>query len=189
MKVSSLPVWQKIFLISIARAKIACGNLVAGQAVLEEAIEGSEWQWYNVLIHIAIADAHLQLALRKPKRAFRIREDQLLMLRRAGFGILLAEELLLRGKTLLAIDEVGQARQTLLKAMAAAAEQSEQAILWQILATLSDLERKSGNEVEAINLAEKAREIIDNISEHAGTDEVRSAFLSQPSVMQIRDQR
>ncbi len=191
LQLSSMPVWYYPFLVSVAEAKIACGKVVEGQAMLAEAIEGYEWQtsWSHVLIPMLIADAHLQMALGKPERVFSIREDQLQELREAGFGYRLAEELWVRGKTLLAMDKIGQAKQTLMKAVAAAGEHNERAILWQILATLSDLERRCGNKAEAEKLHGQAREIIDYISEHAGTDELRSTFLAQPSVLRILNRR
>ena len=86
------------------------------------------------------------------------------------------------------VGQVEAARSALLEARAAAEEKGERTMLWQILATLSDLERKSGHEAEAEKLRDQAREIIDYIADHAGTDELRSAFLAQPAVVRVLDQ-
>ncbi len=187
MESDSMPVWRNFFLANIAEAKIACGKLAEGQAILNEAIEAYVWNasWSNVLIPIIIADAHLQLALGTPELAFGIREDQLDQLRSAGFGLKLAEELWVRGKTLLAINQVEQAELLFLKAIDAAERQQERSILWQILADLSDLEGSTGNMAGAEKAHLQALEIVSYISEKAGADPVRSSFLGQFPVSQL----
>jgi uncharacterized protein YjaG (DUF416 family) len=61
--------------------------------------------------------------------------------------------------------------------------QEERAILWQILATLSDLEQACGDVEVAKKLRDHAREVIDDIAAHAG--EIRDVFLGQPAVVQL----
>ena len=89
------------------------------------------------------------------------------------------------GKAWLALDNTEEAKKALLEATAVAEKTSERTILWQILATLSDLERMGGNKVEAGELRGQAQKILDYIAEHAGSDELRDSFLAQPAAAQL----
>jgi hypothetical protein len=75
------------------------------------------------------------------------------------------------------------ARESLLKSKEAAEAQDERAILWKILATMSEVEKAAGNKDEAEKLLGKAREVVNDIAAHAG--EMRDVFLSQPAVVQL----
>ena len=128
---------------------------------------------------------YLQLALGKPERIFASLQEQVRKFRQAGFRYSLAEELWLRGKAWLALDKLEQAREALVSAKAVAEENGERTFLWQILATLSELESISGKQSEAEKLREQALEVIDYIAEHAGSDELRDSFLAQPDVARL----
>jgi hypothetical protein len=60
-------------------------------------------------------------------------------------------------------------------------------MLWQILATLAVVEDGRGNPAVAGELRGRAREIIDYIAAHAGDEELRASFLSQPEVAALRE--
>ena len=106
--------------------------------------------------------------------------------RQAGFRHYLAEELWLRGRVRLALGEIETARELLLEAKTTAEEKEERLYLWQILATLGDLEESLGNAAEAEEWRMQAREVIDYIAGHAGDEEdLRAAFLAQPEVVRI----
>lgn len=47
------------------------------------------------------------------------------------------------------------------------------------------LSARRGNEIEADAWRNKAREVIDYIAGHAGSEELRQAFLNQPDVREI----
>ena len=61
----------------------------------------------------------------------------------------------------------------------------ERTILWQILATISELEMNSGNQSEAEMLNSQAREIITFIADHCGSESLRDSFLTQPIVERV----
>jgi tetratricopeptide (TPR) repeat protein len=106
--------------------------------------------------------------------------------RQAGFLSNLAEELWLRGRVRLALGEVEAAKEILLEAKAIADEKQERNYLWQILATLGDLEEMRGDAAEAEKLREQACEIIHYIADRAGDEEdLRASFLAQSAVEQI----
>ena len=72
-----------------------------------------------------------------------------------------------------------------MEAKAVAEDTGERTILWQILATLGDLEGMSGNQAEAERLRREAREIVNYIAENAGSDALRDSFLAQPAVARV----
>jgi hypothetical protein len=92
----------------------------------------------------------------------------------------------LRGKARLALEDIEQAKDTLLKARAVAEGKGERTILWQILATLAGLEDKYGEEAEAEKLKYQARNVIYYIADHASdAEDLRATFLAQPAVKQV----
>ena len=70
-----------------------------------------------------------------------------------------------------------------MKAKGAAEAQEERAILWQILVTMSDLEKACGDVEVAHKLRDQTQEIVDDIVAYAG--KMRDVFLSQPTVVQL----
>ncbi|MCZ7570592.1 MAG: adenylate/guanylate cyclase domain-containing protein [Ardenticatenaceae bacterium] len=58
---------------------------------------------------------------------------------------------------------------------------------WPILFALSELEIRRGNLAEAETLRRQAREVVEYIADHAGTLELRAAFLNLPPVRAVRE--
>ncbi len=187
---SSTVAFLILFLSGVAQAKVALGELDEGQAILDQAFEAGNWDalWSNTLISASIADGHLQLALGRPERVFD-RQERVQRLRQAGLLQFLSETLWLQGKAWMAVDNLEQAKEVLLESKAVAEEKDERAILWKTLATLSDLERKFGQESEADKLQRQAQEIINDITDHAGSDELRASFMAQPEVLRVFSER
>jgi tetratricopeptide (TPR) repeat protein len=189
LRESMMPVSQTTLLTIIARVKIARGKLEEASAILDQLVEEFNWNssWSHTISMIAIADGYLQLALGKPERVFTRWQDQVREFRAAGFKRELAREWWLRGKARLALGDVDQARKALLEARAIAEEKGERTILWQILATLSELEGACGDREAAKKLRDQAREVIEYIADYAG--ELRDAFLAQPAVAAVLSER
>lgn len=108
-----------------------------------------------------MAYGQLNLAQGRPDALFAGLEGQVRPYREAGFRILLADELLLRGRAEMALGHFEAARAALLEARSVAEAQEERAALWRILATLSELEQACGNSVEARKLRDQVREMVD----------------------------
>ncbi len=187
MRESIMPTFRTYFLTDVARAKIAHGKLQEGQAILDGLLEGFAWEasWSHTIIPIWIARAHLQLALGDPQGVFGDLDEKVEGFREAGFLYELAEELCLRGRAWLSLGENERARETLLKARAVAEEKGERIILWQVLAALSELERKSGREMEAQELQGQVQELVHAIAAQAGSPELQASFLAQPQVRRV----
>jgi tetratricopeptide (TPR) repeat protein len=173
------------YFVKVARTKIACGKLDQGRAILDELVATLplDASWSFTIIEIAIGYGELHLALNQPEALFEGLDERIQPYREAGFGHLLSDELWLRGWAALALEQYDAARESLLKAKEAAEAQEERAILWKILATMSDVEEVCGRTDLAKNLREQARIVVDDIAEHAG--KMRDLFLWQPAVVQL----
>ncbi len=179
------PNFIPIYFTEAALVKIARGRMDEGRAILDEILAGlaPDAPWSYAIIPIAIGYGQLHLALGEPELLFAGLEERVQPFRTAGFIRLLADELWLRGRAALALGQYDAARESLLKAKEAAEAQEERTILWKILATLSEAEKKSGNAELANKLHGQARAVVDDIATHAG--ELRDVFLSQPAVVQL----
>lgn len=137
-----------------------------------------------MIIDIALLYGELRLASGQPGDLFAGLAEQIQLYREAGFGRLLADEHWLRGRAALAMGRYDAAHESLLKAKEAAEAQEERAILWKILATMSEVEKASSNVDSAKKLRDQAREVVHDIATHAG--EMRDVFLSQPAVARVQ---
>ncbi len=181
-----MPLFAPFFFPTIARVKIARGELQESRSLLDQA-----WERFNpeaplAVLRIAInfAEAHLDLASGNPKSVVDHLEEDVRVFRDAGVHFLMAESLWLMGKAQLSLGNVDQARAKFQEAKAEAEGSGERITLWRILADLSGLERSLGNESEAEELRVRARAVITYIADHA-PPELRATFLAQPAVRAV----
>jgi len=169
----------------VVRVKIALGKLDESRNILDELLANLplDAPFSYVIIDIALAYAEINLALGQPENIFEGLDDRMQPYRESGFGYLFADELWFRGRAALAQVQYDAAREFLLKAKETAETQDERAILWKILAAMSEMEKACGNADLADSLRDQAREIVDDIAAHAG--EMRDVFLGQQSVIQL----
>ena len=180
-----MPNFITIYLTDVARAKIACGKLDVGRAILDELLAAlpDDAAWSYIITLMAVAYGELHLAQGQPEALFYGLEERVRPYREAGFGYLLADEQWLRGRAELALGQFDSARETLLKARETAEAQEERAVLWKVLATLADAEEACEDAAAAGKLRDQARAVVTDIAEHAG--KIRDVFLGQPAVAQL----
>jgi hypothetical protein len=70
-----------------------------------------------------------------------------------------------------------------MKVKEAAENQEERAILWKILGTIIEVEKKNGNVDLARKLHGQTRAVVDDIASYTG--EMRDVFLGQQAVIQL----
>jgi len=169
----------------VVRVKIALGKLEEGRVILDELLANLplDAPFSYVIIDLALAYAEINLALGQPENIFEGLDDRMQPYRESGFGYLLADELWLRGRAALALGQYDAARESLLKAKEAAVAQDERAVLWQILASLANVEEACSDADAAERLRNEARTVVTDIAEHAG--ELRKNFLAQPDVVSL----
>jgi tetratricopeptide (TPR) repeat protein len=173
------------FFVEVARTKIALGKLEEGREILDELLAALPYDapWSFNIIDIALGYGRIHLALGQPENLFAGLEERMQPYREAGFGRMLADELWLRGRAVLALGKVDEARESFLKAKDAAEAQEERAVLWQILASLADIEEACGDADAAERLRDEARTVVADIVDHAG--KLRKKFLAQPDVVSL----
>ena len=93
----------------------------------------------------------------------------------------------LKARALLAQGDAKVAKTVLEEGRAAAEGLGSRWILWEILARLAEVEAELGDQAEATRLRIQAREIVDFIAEHAGSDELRESFLRRQAVQSLMD--
>jgi tetratricopeptide (TPR) repeat protein len=179
------PNFITVYIFEIARVKIAGGKLDEGRAILDELLKNLPLDagWSYLITEIAMGYGELNLALGQPESLFAGLEERVRPYREAGFNARLADECWLRGRAALALGQCDAAREAFLKAKEAAEAQEERAILWKILASLSELEEAYGDREAAEKLRDQAMALVDDIAAHAG--ELRDAFLAQTAVAQV----
>ena len=173
------------YFVDIVHTKIALGKLDEGRVLLDELLANLPLDavWSYDIIDIALCYGELHLALGQPENLFAGLEERFQPYREIGFDMFLADEYWLRGQAGLALGKYEAAREFLVKARQAAEAQDERAILWQILATQSELERATGDADAAERLRDQARAMVAEIAEQAGA--LREDFLAQPAVQQL----
>jgi tetratricopeptide (TPR) repeat protein len=132
----------------------------------------------------AIAVGELALAKGEFAQAVKAMDEFVATLRRFGIRLYLGDALYLEAKGLRGQGEGEQAFEILRQARAEAEALDARRILWQILATLSQIEEQRGNQNEAVKLRAQAREIVEYIAAHTPA-ELRASFLSLPKVQAL----
>ena len=100
-------------------------------------------------------------------------------------GLFSADLLLLKSKALLGLHRFEEARAGLNRAREIAEANTWRRTLWRIYDVLSQLEVQHGDKREAAKLHGLALEVVRYIADHAGSDELRDAFLSKADVRRI----
>lgn len=181
---SIVPVYRPIALSYIAQVRCLKGKVEQAEQVVSRIYQNSNLEALSVFVaHLVyLTDAYLQLALRKPEKALERTESLMKRLRRAGAHGYEAECLWLRGKALLAMEEIQRAQGSLIEARNVAARIGCRRMLWRILVELGNVAEISGRMVEAQTMRAEAREMVAYISDHCGSDEMRIAFLAMAEV-------
>jgi len=173
---------------ALAQVKIEQGDLEGAERLLAEVLEIADFEamaaHWAVFPHVA--RVHLLLADDDPESALEKANYVIGRLDQAGIRLQLAESLWLKGKVLMALGNWGQAKEALLEAKTHSEQTNGRQILWQILATLAEVEDWRGNPAAARQLRSQAGEIVDYIAANAGCEEQRVSFLIQPEVAALQ---
>ena len=184
-----LPVFKVYNLAAIALAKIANGDLAAGARIVEQGYENAnrEGSGSIMIVALSVADGHLQLASGNPQATLDRMQDVTRKLRAGNAHLYLAESLWLQARAWLAMELVDRAKQALLEAKEAAEAIGERSSLWRILVTLIEVETMGGDLPMAESHKQQLRQVVSYISDHADSEDIRTSFLSQPTLRQILD--
>ena len=138
------------------------------------------WAWSEVVL----AEISASLSAGDAARALAIADKYLAELAPGGYQHFMPEALYLKGRALVAQDDVSAARQSFEAARKVAESLGARRHLWPILAALAEIARRQGNAAEELRLGGEAIEHIAFIADRAGDH--RASFLALPAVVLIR---
>ncbi|MFQ5855112.1 MAG: tetratricopeptide repeat protein [Anaerolineae bacterium] len=183
---TQLSVFRPWVLAVLAHLHLRNDNLTEAEAAIEQGKEdlyGADSSLF--LLSCRLAEAELALRRGDYERALALTDDLLADLQEFGARIYIPQALHVQGQALLALDETEEAQARLAEARAEAKVLGSRRMLWQILATLAEIEAQRGQVAEAENLRAQAREVIRFIVDHAGRPELRATFLNLPDVRAV----
>jgi tetratricopeptide (TPR) repeat protein len=168
---------------SLARAYLTLGLPAEAEAVLQMCTPAGELTWAHS--PLMLAQAELATAQGRPPDAIRILDELVPYVRKSGLDLYLYDALYVRGTALLALRQWEQAAQALGEARSMAEAMCARRLLRQILAALAEVEHAQANPGEAERLRGLAREHVDFVALHAGSDELRGTFLARPETQDV----
>ena len=157
-------------LISYALFELASNQLDTAAATLAECLP-NEPPWECLLL---LAKCRLALARSDVSAGIALAESALELAQGCKLGHYLPEALFLKGEILFLQGDLQAAKLTLEQARTAAGNLGSRRLLWQIIATLAELE--SDKEL-SLGLIAEAREIVGYIANHITREELRESFL------------
>ncbi|MFQ5595789.1 MAG: AAA family ATPase, partial [Anaerolineae bacterium] len=184
-----LPLGQPVLLAILAQLEVQQGDLAQAEATIRESATGLNMEdfFMGVPALVLLAKGQHALARQDYEATVTVMDELINLLRNVGVRVYLPKALYLKGQAWLAQGDTDEARDLLSEARAEAKAMGARRILWQILATLAEIEDQRGHGVEAENLRAQAREIVEYIADHAGTPELCASFLSLPHVRAVFD--
>jgi tetratricopeptide (TPR) repeat protein len=157
-------------LISYALFELASNQLDTAAATLAECLPNAP-PWECLLL---LAKCRLALAQSDVSAGIALTESALELAQGCKLGRYIPEALFLKGELLFLQGDLQAAKLTLEQARTAAGNLGSRRLLWQIIATLAELE--SDKEL-SLGLIAEAREIVGYIANHITPDDLRESFL------------
>ncbi len=168
-------------------AHIRAGELETSKDLLEKCISHISAENYILPLIPNIFQAKAELALAEGKFEEALSQVETFLEQAHGMGVYGYDppKLLLKGRILHGSGQFDEAYSIYKQAKSVAEEQNARPELWQICAQLAEMEAERGELEAAQSLKEQARDVIGFISDHAGRDDFRAAFLAMPEVRRV----
>ena len=172
----------------ISHLQLLIGNNAEAESAFEDAFEGFSviGKDINSLIGIlnliacefALHNGEFDKLLELADQTFEARNA-------LGTRLFLGDFLRFRGQALVGLKRLEEARESLAAARKEAESQGSRRALWLVLSDLADFEAQHGDASEAARVRHDAREVIDFMSDQAGSPELRASFLALPHVRAV----
>jgi tetratricopeptide (TPR) repeat protein len=174
----------------IAYLLIRAGELAQAQAAYDAIPIGKEpgelkQQYILNYIFFTLIQAELDLAAGSHQKAIGPLEELIAFVRQNRVRLLLPDALHVRARVLRAAGRAEAARLALEDARLEAESLGSRRTLWPILAELGELAAGRGDQPAALKLRRQAAEVIDYITEHAGSANLAESFVHQPAVQEV----
>ncbi|CAG1007193.1 hypothetical protein ANRL4_03716 [Anaerolineae bacterium] len=170
----------------LAQLHLAYGDLAQAEAIIQRAYVGldlADLTWFSP-IFVMLADGEIAMVRQEYARVIALTDQLLKRMRELNMRPFVSDVLLLKAKALRAQGNLEAARALLIQAREDAQALESRRALWEICATLSQVEAACGNHAQAITLRAQAREIIAYIVAHTPTP-LRESFLGLPTISTI----
>ncbi|HZY43928.1 MAG TPA: hypothetical protein VFF70_04185, partial [Anaerolineae bacterium] len=176
-----VPTFRTWALACLARLYVMSDQLAEAETMVKEGYATfTEDFAQHAPFEMPLAEAELALAKQDDARAVSVIDGLLVRLDKFKIHSFRSDALHLKGKALIQLDRIAEARSVLHTARAEAEALGSRRMLWQILAALSRIEIEHRE-----TLRGQAREIVAYIAEHCPA-EVRASFLNLPDVRALR---
>ena len=136
----------------------------------------------NEAFHLELVRGRIAAARGDHAGAVEIATAILERLRRSEIRPLVAEALLLKGRSLAASGNADEAERALGEAGLEAESLEHRLVVWEVLAELSQIAAGRGNAEEAASLRAESRRLVDQIAESIGDAELMTSFLARPDL-------
>ena len=183
---------RRFFLIPLALAHLSGGRLWEAEAALQPSYEDSGMESKHNMEYLGTISAlpdlvrgELALATRDYERVLSYTRETLYRAAEGGKRIFLPDILRVKGQALLALGRLREAWTTLADARAEAETQGSRRALWSILFVMGQVASSEGNQAESERLLDESKETVSYIADHAGTPELRRAFLGSAKVRDL----
>lgn len=183
---TQFPHYRCFALGALTQLHLLNGSLAEAKAAIEQGKTdsyGAAHPAWNMWINIA--EAELALQQNGYDEAISVANRWLPMLRQNGVQIYIPNMLHIRSQAQLALNQKEAAVESLLEARSIAEEIGSRRMLWLVLFALSQLE---ADPIEADNLRQQARRIIEYIADHIDETDLREVFLNHPDVRAVLDE-
>ena len=172
---------RQFSLAALAQFHLCNGDPEEADAAMQEAckeFESGESDPKAGYAIFQVIEADTALANRQYDRALVLSDRTISSLLEMGQRVFLPDMLRCKGEALFGLGRITEAKATLEEALAEAEKQGSRRALWSILPALARLAAHTGATTDAEALCLRAKEIIAYIADHAGTPELRSAYLN-----------
>jgi class 3 adenylate cyclase/tetratricopeptide (TPR) repeat protein len=182
------PAWSVFPQAAKVRAHLLHGDISSAQKIAGDVLlEPISIPYARYTIFLCMANIELAVSTGRHEQALKLIDDlldEVLPLTRVD----IPEVLRRKGDALFALGRLDEAHQVLTEACSMARGMGANPQLWPILASLSKVNSKMGNEKEAGKNIEQARRIIEQIAEDLREIGLRESFLNRPQVQAVMQQ-
>ncbi len=182
-----MPIWKAWSASVLARLYLSLDRIAEAQELIDRYCPGDLHPHFTRLlrsgaVNVAMVRGELAFAEEQYQAAINLMDEVVTILQSIGAGPFLDDAWLLKGRSLLKLNRLAEARSVLAQARSAAEAIGSHRIYWQVLAQSSEVEAALGNVTEADQFRQRAKAEIDFIASQIDLEEVRSSFLNQPQV-------
>jgi tetratricopeptide (TPR) repeat protein len=185
---TTLPLWRAWALSGLIYVRLAQGDLPEVERLIAEARQALKREHFSAphtIWQIDLSEISLALIQNNPSRAVTLANTLLNYLREIGARSHLPETYLLKGRALLAQNQVQAAHRILEDALIEAKSVQAYSVVWEIMSVLGEVEAARGENETAEAWRRQARQIVAALAENISRADVRQSFLNRTDIRKL----